>query len=930
MNREPNSALRRFLRVGIDYPLASLVFLLLVSLLAASGISRVTIDTGPDRMLPRDGHERQAYLQVAREFGSDNRSFIVLRDEQLWTPAKLQALEHLHHELRQLPFVERIDDLFTTRRVSSVEGQLQSQPLLVAAPGTGPDAERARLAAGEDPIAARNLISADGKVLAIGVSMRERERTGNGLEINAALEGVLAPAREHFPSLVQVGPSRIEAELRQGLVRDMGVLTPASALVLLIAVVALFRSAFAAAMALFVAALSLLWAFGMAGHAGIPANFLFAMLPSLVAVLGGVVTMRLISGYHLGLNLNTEPNSRERRARATEVMVGKLGTPTLLLVLTTALGFACSAFSGLPMVRDFGLVATFAILANALITVLLIPMLYAAFGPRHARPPPFSAAGWFSRRLTRFSGMLHLRPAQWVLALGAVLFAVLVQQSAGLRIGNDPLSFFRADRPLVQESQRMQEEVAGTKVFYITLDARAEGSFRDPGNLQRLVHIQDFIAKQQVFDRSLSLADIVSQANQQAAGGRLEAYRIPPSRKLVSQYLLLQPAQYLEPYVSHDFRRANIVVRHNVSDSSTLNRHIRELRKAVAHYAGPAMATAVVGENLLLNAAAEPLLQGQAGALAAVLVFGFVVVAMMFTSVRGGFIALLPSVLTIVAILGIMAIMGVPLGAGTMMVAVVAIGISIDGTIHLFSRYTELCRGASNYDAVVIETVKQESAPMIAVSLVLAAGFGVLLFSEFAPLAQFGALAAGAMLFSVFANLLITPLLSRIRLVGLYEILAMSMQREALEGSLLFHGMSAYQIRKTILLSELREYRAGERLIEQGTVGRSMYLVVDGQIEVVRHDGTVTARRALLGPGEVFGEIGFVHEAYRTADVRALGPVSVLRFDHDRLQKDLALFPNIMAKLNFNISGILGKRLAEMVEAHHASPPPVAAAGDDG
>jgi predicted RND superfamily exporter protein len=930
MNREANSGMRRFLRIGIDYPLASLVFLLLVSLLAASGISRITIDTGPDRLLPREGPERQAYLQVAREFGSDNRSFILLRDEQLWTPAKLQALEHLHHELRQLPFVERIDDLFTTRSVRSVDGRLQSQPLLVAAPSSAAEADRARLAAQEDPIAARNVISADGRVLAIGVSVRERDRSSSGLEINAALEGVLASARTHFPSLVQVGPSRIEAELRQSLVRDMGVLAPASALVLLIVVFGFFRSAFAAVTALVVAALSLLWTFGMAAHAGIPVNILFAMLPSLVAVLGVVVTLRLISGYHHGLNLDTDPNSQERRARAVEVMLRKLGTPTLLLVLTMAFGFACTAFSGIPLVRDFGLAATFAVLANALIAVLLIPLLYAAFGPRQARPPAFSAAGWFSGRMARFSGMLHLRPAQWVLALATVLFAVLVQQSVGLRISNDPLSFFRADRPLVRESLRMQEEVAGARVFYITLDARAEGGFRDPGNLQRLANIQAFIAKQQVFDRSLSLADIVSQTNQQAAGGRLEAYRIPPSRKLVSQYLLLQPLQYLEPYVSHDFRRANIVVRHNVRDSSTLNRHIRELRKAVVHYAGPGIATVVAGENLLIGAAADQLLQGQAAALAALLVFGFVAVSLMFTSIKGGFIVLMPSVLTILVILGSMAIAGVPLSAGTMMVAVVAIGIAVEGTIHLFSRYTELCRGATNYDAVVIETVKQESAPMIAVSLALAAGFGVLLFSEFAPLAQFGALAAGAMLFSVFANLLITPLMSRIRLVGLYEILAMSMPRETLEGSLLFHGMSAYQIRKTILLSELREYRHGERLIEQGTMGRSMYLVVEGQIEVMRHDGAVTMRRALLGPGEVFGEIGFVHEAYRTADVRALGAVSVLRFDHNRLQKDLALFPHIMAKLNFNISGILGKRLAEMVEAHHASPSPGHAPGDDG
>ena len=253
------------------------------------------------------------------------------------------------------------------------------------------------------------------------------------------------------------------------------------------------------------------------------------------------------------------------------------------------------------------------------------------------------------------------------------------------------------------------------------------------------------------------------------------------------------------------------------------------------------------------------------------------------------------------------------------MVAVIAIGIAIDGTIHLFSRYSELCRSTSNYDEAVIETVKDEAAPVIAVSLALALGFGVLLLSDFTLIAQFGALAAATMLFSIFANLLITPLvMSRIRLVGLYEILAMSRQRAALEHSALFQGMTDYQIRKTILISELREYPDGERLIEQGTIGSSMYLVVSGQLEVLRREGDAGRHIAMLGPGDVFGEVGFVHATHRTADVCARGPVSVLRFDHERLEKDLVFFPHIMAKLNFNISGILGKRLAEMVAARQA------------
>jgi hypothetical protein len=160
--------------------------------------------------------------------------------------------------------------------------------------------------------------------------------------------------------------------------------------------------------------------------------------------------------------------------------------------------------------------------------------------------------------------------------------------------------------------------------------------------------------------------------------------------------------------------------------------------------------------------------------------------------------------------------------------------------------------------------------------------------------------------------------MSRIRLVGLHEILAMPVQREVLEKSPLFQGMTPYQARKAILISELQEIPAGTRLIEQGTVGGNMYVVVSGELEVVRRDDAQEHRLALLKPGDVLGEIGFIRATRRTADVRALGPVSVLRFDRDKLANDLRFFPGIVAKLNFNISCVLGQRLADRVEAYHA------------
>jgi hypothetical protein len=260
---------------------------------------------------------------------------------------------------------------------------------------------------------------------------------------------------------------------------------------------------------------------------------------------------------------------------------------------------------------------------------------------------------------------------------------------------------------------------------------------------------------------------------------------------------------------------------------------------------------------------------------------------------------------------GFMGFLGIPLNPGTAMVAVIAVGIAIDGTIHLLARYQELCSVTADYKGAVKEAVREVATPLIISSLALSFGFGVLLFSNFTIVAQFGALAASTMLISIFANLLITPIImERVRLVCLYHIVAMNVDDAILDKSPLFSGMSSYQRRKAILISELHEFHPGEKLLEQGRSGRSMYMILAGQADVVRHDGAESRVLAELYAGEIFGEIGYVQSIERTADVTAKTVVSALRFDYERMQKDLKFFPNIVAQLNGNISAILGKRLA--------------------
>ena len=91
-------------------------------------------------------------------------------------------------------------------------------------------------------------------------------------------------------------------------------------------------------------------------------------------------------------------------------------------------------------------------------------------------------------------------------------------------------------------------------------------------------------------------------------------------------------------------------------------------------------------------------------------------------------------------------------------------------------------------------------------------------------------------------------------------------------------------------------------------------MILHGSARVERVDGNEVRVLANLHPGEVFGEVAYIRAVERTATVVAEADVTVLNFEYDRMQKDLRFFPNIIAKLNFNISAILGKRLAEVLD----------------
>jgi CRP-like cAMP-binding protein len=100
-------------------------------------------------------------------------------------------------------------------------------------------------------------------------------------------------------------------------------------------------------------------------------------------------------------------------------------------------------------------------------------------------------------------------------------------------------------------------------------------------------------------------------------------------------------------------------------------------------------------------------------------------------------------------------------------------------------------------------------------------------------------------------------------------------------------------------------YRDGEVIIRQGETGDCMYVIQSGQAEVIRRKGDKEFCLAVLGAGDLFGEMALFEKEVRSATVRALGEVWVLtlqkRTFFKRVREDPSLAFRMLQRLSHRI-----------------------------
>jgi CRP-like cAMP-binding protein len=121
-------------------------------------------------------------------------------------------------------------------------------------------------------------------------------------------------------------------------------------------------------------------------------------------------------------------------------------------------------------------------------------------------------------------------------------------------------------------------------------------------------------------------------------------------------------------------------------------------------------------------------------------------------------------------------------------------------------------------------------------------------------------------------------------------------------------------------------YSAGETIFSQGDLGTEMYIILEGEVHIIKHIAHESHLLSKLEKGDFFGEMALLESVPRTADAIAQSDVKVLvingaRFD-EMLRKNPEIAVRIIRKYSKRLreaNSLLERLVGRPVDADHVA-----------
>jgi predicted RND superfamily exporter protein len=431
--------------------------------------------------------------------------------------------------------------------------------------------------------------------------------------------------------------------------------------------------------------------------------------------------------------------------------------PCFYAGLTTTIGFGSLIFSGVQPVISFGWMMVVAMLVSFIVSLAFFPALLLALFNKQAFVKQHKQ---IENSMTATATFVKKQP-KLIVVFSAIITIIGVLGCLKLTAENSFLNYFDESTDVRQELTYIDQEFGGSTPFDLLFDIPDEqikaGLVISASTVQTVTAIQNMLANQQAIGAITSIADFTKIA-QVVNGKPLTEY------ELTALYKSLDPSlqqALFGAYFSEKDKQIRISMR--VQDSTAnLNRAdlLAEIHQQLSSLGIEKQQYTLTGLFILYQDVLSRLVDSQI--LTILIVYGAMAITLMiiFSSFKVAWIALVPNLITTSVIMGILGFFAIPLDLMTITIAAVAMGISMDDTIHYVHRYLEEIKlNKTDSNEWVKRTNLSVGYALIYTTTVIVIGFGSLVFSNFVPSMLFGLLTSVAMIVALLTDITILPVL---------------------------------------------------------------------------------------------------------------------------------------------------------------------------
>lgn len=733
-----------------------IVLAVIVFVITVAGAPRIVLDDNYRIFFSDDNPHLLALNELEEVYAKEETVLFVLapKDGEVFEESTLRAIQELSEASWQITHGTRVDSITSFQRTYAEGDDIVIDDLVPE------DAELTEQFVADikeytlnEPRILNRLISPDADVTAVAATIiLPGDGPGERAQPIADARAIADEFRANHPDieLYMVGGAVLSMMFTEYTQKDMGTLTPLMYVIIFIALGTILRSLWSTLASVLVIMFAVGSAMGLAGWFDLHLTAPSSAMPTIV------MTLAVADCVHLLTTFLARTRAGATRSDAIEQSLQLNLRPVTITSGTTALGLLTTQFSDVPPLQEYGIMTAMGVIMAWFYSITLLPALMTLLPAPKVRAA--NEVGFFDR----FGSSVANRRRE-ILVISSFVIVITGFGLTQIDFKNNWVNWFKNSTEFRQDLDFVSENLSGASALEYSIPADGPGGIADPEYLTALDEFAQWMRNQPYVDHVSTLSDTMRQLNMSMHGDNPDYYRIPESRELAAQYLLLYEMSLaygfdLNNTINVDKSATRLLVITEDKDSAIINGMKESSEAWFENNAPEYMRTQATGNGVMFASIAERTIRGIAISTPIALITVTVLLTLLFRSLRYGLICLVPNLVPIILAFGLWGFLYGRINFGVACVSGLAVGIVVDDTVHFMSKYLHARRTEGMQPEASVRYAFTTVGPaLLTTSIVLILGFSVMLVSSFNFNAHMGMLAALAIGSALLADLFLLP-----------------------------------------------------------------------------------------------------------------------------------------------------------------------------